>query len=74
MKTRMIAFCNGTEVIVCPKKHEKETIKTFFDEGGRDKGDYDRIEIRDKYFSIDSRIAVDGGNTTNTGDEWGSDS
>jgi len=42
-KVTFVSYVSEEEVIVCTKETEMQTIKEFFEESGRDIGEYDRI-------------------------------
>jgi hypothetical protein len=41
----LIVYTSGEEVFVCKRKEEKEFLKAYFTEGGRNTDDFDRLEI-----------------------------
>ena len=47
------------EAIVCIDATEKETLKTYFEEGGRDLGDYNRSEVADEAVFITSKVSLE---------------
>lgn len=58
-KINFITYSNGgDEVIICTPQTEKETIKLYFTEGGRDIEDYDREEIPDGAISTTVGVQV----------------
>jgi hypothetical protein len=55
----LIVYSAEYEVIVTTKENEKQTIKDYFTEGGRDLDSYDREEIKAGAVSIDARVKLD---------------
>ena len=53
-----IVYSSFEEAIVCVDATEKETIKIYFDKGGRDLGDYDRKEFKDEAVLITSNVSI----------------
>jgi hypothetical protein len=57
-KIRFITYTSDEEIIVTTPKTEKETIKSFFSDGGRDLDNYDRNEHQDFDIRISSKMSV----------------
>jgi len=53
-----IVYTSDDEVIVTTKDNDKNTIKEYFDEGGRNIDDYDRDEIKDGAVAISPKMKV----------------
>lgn len=53
-----IIYINNQEVIVCTPETESETLKIWFEEGGRDVDDYDRRISNEEAVAIYDVIRV----------------
>ena len=54
-----ITYSNFEEAIVCIDATEKETLRIYFDEGGRDLEDYNRTECPEEAVFITSKVVID---------------
>jgi len=53
-----IAYITNDEVIVCAPETEPETLKLYFEEGGRNLEDYDREISYDEAVAITSTLTI----------------
>jgi len=57
---KYVVYSGDDEVIVCTKKSEKQTLKEWFEDGGRDLECYNRIESKGPVLHIYTDIRVSG--------------
>ena len=55
----MVVYSNDHEVLITTQDKEQVLLREYFDEGGRDKDDYDR-SVCDGVVEIETRMKVSG--------------
>ncbi len=54
-----VVFSSINEIIVTTPEREKDTIKAYFEKGGRDIEDYDKEEVLEEAVCISSRVILE---------------
>lgn len=54
-----VVYSSRDETIITDPEKEAEMLKLYFDEGGRDRDDYDRSELNECAVSVQAAVKVD---------------